>query len=59
MLKEDTAVAVSYTHLKRHAVDFIIEQVKKHPGEVTVASIGGKCLLRVGYIQCQGGSFLL
>lgn len=25
---------------KRHAVDFIIEQVKKHPGEVTVASIG-------------------
>lgn len=26
--------------LDQHAVDFIIEQVKKHPGEVTIAAIG-------------------
>lgn len=26
--------------VNQHAVDFIIEQVKKHPGEVTIAAIG-------------------
>ena len=26
--------------IDQHAVDFIIEQVKKHPGEVTIAAIG-------------------
>ena len=26
--------------IEQHAVDFIIEQVKKHPGEVTIAAIG-------------------
>ena len=36
----DTAKSLSRAPDPRHAVDFIIEEVRKHPGELTIAEIG-------------------
>ena len=38
--RKQYGVEPSFAPIDQHAVDFIIEQVKKYPGEVTIAAIG-------------------
>ena len=38
--KQQYRVEPTVKPVEQHAVDFIIEQIKKHPGEVTIAAIG-------------------
>lgn len=38
--RQEYGIEPSFAPIDQHAVDFIIEQIKKHPGEVTIAAIG-------------------
>jgi len=43
--KKQYGVEPTVKPVEQHAVDFIIEQIKKYPGEVTIAAIGPCCNL--------------